>query len=421
MIRRLFPLLAVAIGLLSAPGCVTAQHQGAAVAASSNSKSVHGQTLTGIDVLTERKFDILKGKRVGLVTNHTGLTRDAVSTIDVLNKAEGVKLTALFGPEHGIRGTADEKVASGTDEATGLPVYSLYGKTQKPTAEMLKDVDVLVFDIQDIGTRFYTYIGTMALVMQAAKENGKECVILDRPNPIGGEKVEGIVIDASQTGKNTAIYPIPTRHGMTVGELAKMFNEKFGIGCKLTVVPMKNWTRDMYWDETGLLWVNPSPNMKTLNGAILYPGLGAGETTTLSCGRGTDRPFEIYGAPYMDGTKIAANFNARNIPGIRLVNYDHLPTAKYHNYEGKQCHGVYAIISDRNAFDSVEAGFAMFQAMHDTHPAEFKPEGGFKGETGSDKVWDMLMVEKKTPRQVLDTFEPSRQEFLKERSKYLLY
>lgn len=408
------------MGLLAAPGCATAQHS-AGSASAAKSKAAIGNTMTGIDVLAERKFDILKGKRVGLITNHTGLSRDNASTIDVLKAAEGVKLTALFGPEHGIRGTADEKVASGTDAKTGLPVYSLYGKTEKPTSEMLKDVDVLVFDIQDIGTRFYTYIGTMAFAMQAAKENGKEFVVLDRPNPIGGEKVEGIVIDAAQTGKNTAIYPIPTRHGMTVGELAKMFNEKFGIGCTLTVVPMKNWTRDMYWDQTGLLWVNPSPNMKTLNGAILYPGLGAGETTTLSCGRGTDHPFEIYGAPYTDGEKVAANFNARNIPGIRLVTFDHTPTAKYHNYENMACHGVYAIVSDRNAFDSVEAGFAMFQAMYAAHPKEFKPAGGFKTETGSDKVWDMLMVEKKTPRQVLDTFEPSRQEFLKERAKYLLY
>ncbi|MCC6547480.1 DUF1343 domain-containing protein [Candidatus Sumerlaeota bacterium] len=390
-------------------------------AALAGDKSHRGSTIPGIDVLAQRGFDSLKGKKVGLITNHTGITRDNRSTIDVMFEQKDFKLTTLFSPEHGIRGTADEKVASSVDEATKLPIYSLYGKTQKPTPEMLSDVDVLVFDIQDIGTRFYTYIGTMAMAMQAAKEQGRKFIVLDRPNTIGGEKVEGFIPPVELTGKNTCIYPIPTRHGMTIGELALLFNDHFKIGCDLEVVKMKNWDRSMYFDETGLLWLNPSPNMRTMNGAILYPGLGASETTSIAVGRGTDRPFEMYGAPYMDGLKLAMNLNGRNIPGIRFVPFQFTPTALYHKFKDEKCFGVFAIITDRDALNSVQAGLHMVQAMHECFPDKFTAEGGYKVETGSVDTWDDLTTRKMTPEEVIKKNQPAVDEFLKVRKKYLLY
>lgn len=375
----------------------------------------------GIDVMARDGFSILAGQRVGLITNHTGITMDNKSTIDVLAEAPNVDLVVLFSPEHGIRGTADEKVASGIDEKSGLHVNSLYGETKKPTPEMLEGLDTLVFDMQDIGTRFYTYIGTMAMAMQAAKEQGKKFVVLDRPNTIGGEKVEGFVADKALTGGNTCIYPIPTRHGMTVGELAMLFNEHFEIGADLHVVKMEGWDRSMYFDQTGLLWLNPSPNMKTLNGAILYPGLGAGETTSISCGRGTDRPFEMYGAPYMDGEKLAANLNARNIPGIRFVPFPHTPTAPYHQHKDKLCQGIFAIILDRDELDSVRAGLHMVQAMHELFPADFRAHGGFKTSWGNDRIWGMLTEQKMTPEQILEAHQEEMDAFLAVRKKYLMY
>jgi uncharacterized protein YbbC (DUF1343 family) len=380
-----------------------------------------GKVYPGIDVLVEGGFESVKGKRIGLITNHTGLSREGKSDIDILFETEKCKIVALFGPEHGIRGTADEKVTNGKDEKTSLTIYSLYGKTQKPTKEMLEGVDVLVFDIQDIGTRFYTYIGTMAKCMQAAKEHGKKFVVLDRPNPVGGIKVEGGIPPMDMCGGNTCIYPIPTRHGMTIGELAKMFNEHFKIGCDLTVVPMKNWKRWMYFDETGLLWVNPSPNMKTLNGAILYPGPGSGETTLLSCGRGLDRPFEMYGAPFADADKVALNLSKRNTPGVRFVPYSFIPTAPYHRYKDELCHGVFAIVYDREALDSVTAGLHMVQAFYESHPDQYRQEGGYKTETGDPETWNLLTVEKKTPEKIVVRWKPGIEEFKKLREKYLLY
>ena len=262
---------------------------------------------TGIDVLARDGFAPLQGKRVGLVTNHTGRGAAGTSTIDLLASAKGVTLAALFSPEHGIRGEADAKVAGGRDAKTGLPIHSLYGKTTKPTAEMLKDVDVLVYDIQDVGARFYTYITTLALVMEAAKENDTGVVVLDRPNPIGGEAVEGPILEDALRGDFIGYFPIPMRHGLTIGELATLYNTEFKIGCRLEVVKMEGWKRPMYFDETGLPWVNPSPNMRSLAAAISYPGLGALEATSLSVGRGTGRAFVLYGAPWIDGKKLGGD------------------------------------------------------------------------------------------------------------------
>ena len=388
--------------------------------AESKNKKI-GNVKPGIDVLIENNFNILKNKKVGIITNHTGITRDGKSDIDILFESKECELVALFGPEHGIRGTADEHVSSGKDSKTGLPIYSLYGNNKKPNNEMLEDLDVLIFDIQDIGTRFYTYIGTMAKAMEAAAENDLEFVVLDRPNVVGGEKVEGAVIPKELTGGNTAIYSIPTRHGMTVCELAQMFNDHFQIGCKLTVVPMKNWERWMYFDQTGLLWLNPSPNMKTMNGAILYPGLGTAETTTVSCARGTDVPFEMYGAPFFDKEKIAENLRNRKTPGVRFVPISFTPTAMYHKFKDELCHGVYAIIYDRDVLDSSLAGLHMVQAFYECHPDQYKELGGFKTETGDPDTWKMLNEEKMTPEDIIKKWKPGIRKFKKIRRKYLLY
>ena len=377
--------------------------------------------LPGVDVLIERDFDLLAGKRVGLITNHTGLTREGTSTIDILFGTQRCELLALFCPEHGIRGDADDQVASGKDEKTGLAIHSLYGKTRKPTQRMLEGLDRLVFDIQDIGTRFYTYIGTLSLAMEAARDRGIGFVVLDRPNPIGGIKVEGSIPSGDLTGGITCIHPIPTRHGMTVGELSLLFNEHFGIGCNLEVVPMKNWDRRMYYEQTGLPWVPTSPNMKTLNGAILYPGLGVSEATWLSCGRGTARPFEVYGAPYFDPERITANLAARNTPGVRFVPVSFTPTAGGHKFRGETCRGVQAVIEDRDRLDSVTTGLHMIQAIFQTHPNEYRELGAFKTLTGDSQTWSMLTELGMSPEEIVERWRPKLEEFQVARKRYLIY
>lgn len=388
---------------------------------SAEGEECFGKTLPGIDVLAANEFDLLQGKTVGLITNHTGISKEGRSDIDILDESDKVNLVALFSPEHGIRGTADEKVGSENDEKTGLPIHSLYGATRKPTPEMLEGLEVLVFDIQDIGTRFYTYIGTMALAMEAAKENDVAFVVLDRPNVIGGEKVEGAIPPQDLCGGITCIYPIPTRHGMTIGELAKLFNDHFGIGCDLSVVEMDNWDRSMYFDETGLIWKHPSPNMKTISGAICYPGLGAAETTTLSCGRGTEVPFEIYGAPYADSVELMAKLQKVEIPGIEFEPITFTPTAKYHKFRGEECYGVKANLTDRKNLDVVTAGLYMVQAFQECNPENYQELGGFKTETGDPETWKMLTQQKMKPEEIVALWQPKIDEFKAVRSKYLLY
>lgn len=383
--------------------------------------------LPGIDVLEQRGFDILQGKRVGLITNHTGRSRNGRSTIDIISRAPGVRLTALFSPEHGIRGEADEKVSSSTDPASGLPVHSLYGATCRPTPDMLRGVEILVFDIQDIGTRFYTYIGTLSLAMRAAREAGIPFVVLDRPNPLGGEQIGGAIPAtilperADGCGAVTSIHPIPTRHGMTIGELALFFNTEFGIGCRLTVIPMQGWRRDMFFDDTGLNWVNPSPNMKSLSAAILYPGLGPLESADLSVGRGTERPFLAYGAPWADGAAVARNLAGRDIPGITFTPCSFVPTAAGHPYRGKQCFGVCVASLERDRLDPILAGLHLAQAFCETHPREFKVYEGFGIEVGDREAWRLLRQKGVTPLDVARRWDKELERFRKVRSRYLLY
>lgn len=379
-----------------------------------------GTVSPGINELIAEDFKSIEGKRVGLITNHTGLTREGISDIDILFNTKKCKLAALYSPEHGIRGMADEKVDTSKDEKTGLQVFSLYGKTRKPTKEMLEGIDVLIFDIQDIGTRFYTYIGTMAFAMQAAKEFNIKFIVLDRPNPINGDNVEGAIPPVETCGDLTSIYPIPTRHGMTVGELALMFNDHFKIGCDLQVIKSKNWKRWMYYDQTGLIWVNPSPNMKTLNGAIFYPGFGACENTDIAVGRGTDRPFEMYGAPHFDSAKIMEELAKHNTPGVRFVPYTFTPTAKYHKFKDQECHGVFVIMTDRDKLNSVLAGLHMVQAIYDASQGKYTAPKGL-GMTGDPNAWDALTKEKITPEQLVERWKPELDKFKEIRKKYLLY
>ena len=330
---------------------------------------------SGLDVLARDGFGPLKGRRVGLVTNHSAIDRNRAHLIDRVAAAKDVKLTALFSPEHGIRGAADALVASGRDEKTGLPIHSLYGKTRKPTAEMLADVDLLVFDIQDIGTRYYTYISTMALVMEAAKEHGKKLIVLDRPNPIGGADVEGPVQDADLVGQFISHFPMPTRHGLTVGELARLFNAEHGIGCDLEVVRIEGWKRALYFDETGLPWINPSPNMRSLPAALAYPGLGALEGTSLSVGRGTGRAFTLFGAPWVDARRLCQDLNGRAMPGVRFKETAFTPRAEpgfpKYPHTDVECRGFELEILDRRVFRPVAVSLRVIDALHRLHAREF--------------------------------------------------
>lgn len=324
--------------------------------------------MTGIDVLRAEGFSLLRGRRVGLVTNHTGRARDGASTIDLLHAAKDVKLVALFSPEHGIRGVLDVNVPSTRDERTGLPIHSLYGETQRPTAAMLEGIDTLVVDLQDVGVRFYTYTTTMAFVMEEAARRGIKVVVLDRPNPIGGFQIEGPLLDKSLVSF-VGYLSMPVRHGMTLGELARLFNKEASIGADLTVVEMTGWSRESWFDETALAWINPSPNMRNLIQATLYPGIGAIEYSNVSVGRGTDTPFEQIGAPWIDGGKLAEALSARNLPGVAFYPVSFTPSSS--KYAGEECRGVFLIVTDRAALRPVRVGLEIAAALLRVHPDKF--------------------------------------------------
>jgi uncharacterized protein YbbC (DUF1343 family)/CubicO group peptidase (beta-lactamase class C family) len=343
----------------------------------------------GIDVLATNGFKQLHGKRVGLITNHTGLDRTGRPTADLLHSAPNVKLALLFGPEHGIRGTLDrDGIPDSIDEATGVPVYSLYGETRKPTQQQLARLDALVFDIQDIGTRFYTYESTMGLAMEAAAEAGIEFIVLDRPNPIGGHLIEGPLLDP---GRESFVghHTIPVRHGMTVGELAQMFAKERDIDVQLTIVPMKGWRRNLYWFDTALTWVNQSPNMRSLEAALLYPGIGLLETTNVSVGRGTDTPFEVLGAPWIRERELAEVVNRANVPGVRVVPVRFTPSSS--KFTGEDCGGLHFIITDWHAFRSFELGLVVAHALRKLHPDDWQPES-YMRLLGNKQVYDRLIA-----------------------------
>lgn len=328
--------------------------------------------LNGIDVLRQEGFARLRGARVGLITNHTGRDLEGRSTIDVLRAAPGVTLVCLFSPEHGLRGLADEAVPSAVDRLTGLPIHSLYGEHRRPTAAMLAGVDTLVFDIQDVGTRFYTYISTLGLAMEAAALHHLRFVVLDRVNPINGMQVEGPLADADRLSF-TAYHALPVRHGMTTGELARLFNQERQLGARLEVVPLRGWRREAWFDETGQLWRNPSPNMRSLAEATLYPGIGLLEATNLSVGRGTDTPFEVVGAPFIDARTLAAELRGAGLAGVTFVPVQFTPRASVH--AGVECHGVNVVVTDRARFSPVACGLAIAATLRRLHPGQFRVDG----------------------------------------------
>ncbi len=377
--------------------------------------SVH-PVLCGIDVLARDEFRVLKNKRVGLITNHTGRARSGESTIDILHKAPGVKLVRLFSPEHGIRGLVDKEIGDDVDQKTGLKVISLYSKSRKPAAELLKDLDVLVYDIQDIGTRFYTYIGTLGLMLEAAAENGKEVVVLDRPNPVGGVAVAGPIRDPDFAAF-IAYHALPVRHGMTVGELAKMFNAERSIHAKLTVVPIEGWNRADLFDRTGLLWTNPSPNMRSLTEAIIYPGVGLLEATNLATGRGTDTPFERFGAPYIDPVQFATALNEHKLPGVRFVPIRFKPTER--QFAGVDCGGANLIITDWSTFEPVDVGVAIAVTLRRHYKNHWKPDSLLKFIADRD-AFDRLLAGESLAA-IKWTWQVELDEFRRVRDRYLIY
>ncbi len=328
--------------------------------------------LTGIDVLAAENFARLRGKRVGLLTNHTGRSRQGESTIDLMARAPGVTLAALFSPEHGIRGEADAVVESSRDAKTGVPIHSLYGKTLRPTAAMLDSLDVVVVDLQDVGVRFYTYPVAAAYVMEEAAKRKLPVIVLDRPNPVDGFDIEGPAQDAGGN-RYVGYLPMPIRHGLTIGELIRLFNDVGGIGADLSVVAMKNWRREDWFDETGVPWVNPSPNMRNMMAATVYPGIGAIEGTNISVGRGTDTPFEQFGAPWIDGPALAAALNASGLTGVRFYPVTFTPAAGA-KLGGQTCHGVFLIVTDRDRLRPVRVGLQIASTLSKLYGSQFTLE-----------------------------------------------
>ena len=325
---------------------------------------------TGLDNLIATDFKPLVGRKIGLITNHTAVAADGRHILPILHNAENVNLVAIFSPEHGFAGTYDAKVGHSVHDETGLPIYSLYGETRRPTAEMLADVDTLVFDIQDIGTRFYTYIATMGNCMEAAAKHDIRFVVLDRPNPITGTRVFGPFNDVE--GRFTAYHHTPLVHGMTVGELARMFNSERNINADLQIIEMTGWKRDMWFDETGLRWIHPSPNMRSLTQATLYPAIGMIEACEVSVGRGTDTPFELFGAPYFNPIELAAALNKLDLAGLRFIPFSFTPDTR--EFKNQRCHGVQIVLLDREAFDPAQAGLAIAHTLEQLEPTAFDVE-----------------------------------------------
>ncbi len=377
----------------------------------------NGKVQTGLDVLESENFAALKGLRIGLVTNHSGLDSEGRRNIDLLAHAPGVKLAALFSPEHGLAGVADERVASSVESKTKLPIYSLYGETDRPTEKMLEGLDALVFDIQDAGVRFYTYSTTLGYCLEAAARKGIPIFVLDRPNPITGFYVEGPVLD-SDLHSFVAYFDLPVRHGMTFGELAEMFNGENKLGAKLHVVRMRGWERAAWLDETGLRWINPSPNLRNLIEATLYPGVGMVEGANVTVGRGTDTPFEVLGAPWMDGAKLAEELNARQIQGVRFLAIDFTP--RENRFAGEICHGVQLVLLDRQALDSPELGVELAAALYKLFPSQFQLDKTL-ALVGSRAVLEGIRQGRDPRRLAYEYQQRELEQFRRMREKYLLY
>ena len=370
---------------------------------------------TGIDVLRAESFERLEGTHIGLVTNVSARARDGTSTLDALRAAPNLTLSAIFSPEHGIQAAAEGKIADGTYH--GVPVYSLYGDRASPTGSTLGGIDTLVFDLQDAGARFYTFASTMKLAMKVAADKKLRFVVLDRPNPIGGLEVSGPVLDTARAGSFVNHHALPIRHGMTMGELAKLFADDDKLDVKLDVVRMQNWSRGEYFDQTGLTWVNPSPNLRSVEEVVLYPAVGLLESTNLSVGRGTDTPFEVLGAPFVDGEALARNVTARAIPGLAVEAVTFTPTASPH--QGKACRGLRLRVTDRSRFEPVRAAVALALALQELHPSEWDlehVERMLQSKAALDGIRAGLSVDA-----IAATWSAPLASFVKKRERFLLY
>lgn len=421
MTRHLASIL-LAFAILGLAACQSSKPAGAAA---------HPRVIIGAERLfTPEYFNLIKGKRVGLVTNHTGLLPDGRHLVDVLHQHPDVELTVLFGPEHGIRGEEDTHVADGKDARTGLPVVSLYGKVRKPSEEILQNVDVLVFDIQDIGARFYTYIATMQHVLEAAAEQGKSYLVLDRPNAIGG-----LYVDGPATDKGAAIgspNQLPVTHGMTVGELALMFNaaraDQNLPKANLTVIPMQNYNRSQWYNDTGLPWVKPSPNMLTLTTANVYPATCLLEGTNISEARGTLQPFERIAAPWINAQALTGQLNSYNLAGVTFKAVSFVPDSIVDGIKiyppkflGEQCHGSEMIITDRNVFESAKAGVFILHALQTLYPEMLEWKN-----SRMDRLWGTTQVREQlqagtSPQAIVGKWDAELKHFKSTRAKHLIY
>ncbi len=375
-----------------------------------------GRVQTGIDVLEAQKFAPLRGKHIGLITNHTGLDFQGRTTIEILSRAPGVRLVALFSPEHGLAGHLDEKVSSSRDASTGLPIFSLYGEIRRPTDEMLKGIDALVFDIQDAGVRFYTYTTTMAYCMEEAAKRNIAFFVLDRPNPLGGEILEGPLLDSDKK-KFVGYFPLPVRYGLTIGELAQLFNAENHIGVDLHVIAMKNWHRNYFFESTGIRWVPPSPNLLTQKGAVLYPGIEILQNVGVSVGRGTETPFEEFGAPWMNGDAVAAALNARALPGLRFVGQPFIPISGL--YAGQRCGGVAIRITNRPTVRAVRAGFEIAAVLQNLYPEHFDPAKLLPLVGNAETI--RLLQEGASTEKIVSSWAVDLAAFDQMRRKYFLY
>jgi uncharacterized protein YbbC (DUF1343 family) len=384
----------------------------------------------GIEVLLDTKRDLIKGARVGAVVHPASILSDYRHAGDALMAAGGFELKALLGPQHGARGEKQDNMIESEfyqDPDTGLPVYSLYGETRRPTEEMLHDIDVLLFDLQDVGTRVYTFIHTMAYCMEACASLGKRMIVLDRPNPVNGWQVEGNLLDPAFSSF-VGLYPIPMRHGMTTGELALFLNSEFGIGCDLAVVPMELWRREYWFDQTGLPWVMPSPNLPTLESAVVYPGTVLVEGTCLSEGRGTTRPFELIGAPFINSRAYAARLNALHLPGVLFRAAHFQPT--FQKWAGEMCGGVQIHVLDRSVFEPYLTGIAVLSVAREMYPESFKwrnPPYEYEQEKlpieilcGGRFIPDCI-GRGVPPAQIRESWQPDVDAFMRRRTPYLLY
>lgn len=383
---------------------------------SSHASNNNNKVLTGIDVLKQDKFAQLSGLSIGLITNQSAVDSDGMLTLDLFFKASNVKISAVFSPEHGLSGRLDGEVRSAVEPLTKLPVYSLYGETKRPTAGMLNGIDALVFDVQDVGVRFYTYITTMAYAMEAAAEKGIPFFVLDRANPITASVVQGPVMD-KDLQSFTGYFPLPLRHGMTVGELAVLFNEENRIGAKLHVIKMQGYNRDMWFDDTGYRWISPSPNLRSFNGTVLYPGVALVEGANVSVGRGTDTPFEVLGAPWISPKRLSLYLNKRNIPGVRFEPAKFRP--RNNRFKDELCRGIKIILLDRNSLDVVRLGIEITSALYRLYPKEFKIDKTLPL-IGSIKVLQSIK-QGKNPKLIVQSWQEELEEFKKLRAKYLLY